>query len=301
MPANDRPNMLTEAPHPDSDRLDVMSIEEILDLMHREDATAVQAAHQQHADIARAVRLVVRSFRAGGRLLYVGAGTSGRLGAVDASECPPTFRSDPRMVQGFIAGGREAFFRAVEGAEDVPERGAQLMQEQQVGRDDTVMGIATCGTTPYVIGALREARRLGAATVFLTCNPGIAFCDEVDVAIVAPVGPEIVTGSTRMKAGTATKLVLNMITTTAMVEIGKTYGNRMVDLHVWNEKLVDRATRILMDTCQLSRDEASALLERCEGHVKLGIVMHHRGVSLDEARRLLDRAGGFVRRVIEGR
>ena len=299
MRAKDRPEMLTEAPNPNSRDLDTMSVEAILDLMRREDLAAVRAAHDQHADIARAIERVVRSFRSGGRLLYVGAGTSGRLGAVDASECPPTFRSDPRMVQGFIAGGREAFFRAIEGAEDVPEHGALLMREQQVGPNDTVMGIATCGTTPYVIGALAEARRLGAATVFMTCNTGIAFCDEVDVAIVVPVGPEIVTGSTRLKAGTATKLVVNMITTTAMVQLGKTYGNLMVDLHVWNEKLVDRATRILMATCGLDRDRAADLRRRCQGHVKLGIVMHHRGVDLPEAQRLLEQADGFVRRVIE--
>jgi N-acetylmuramic acid 6-phosphate etherase len=225
----------------------------------------------------------------------VGAGTSGRLGVLDASEMPPTFRTDPEMVQGVMAGGFEALLRAQEGAEDHPEDGAAAMDERDVKPEDFVLGIATSGTTPFVHGALKRARERGARTGFLLCTyPSEALLQAHDVVIAPLVGPEVITGSTRMKAGTATKMVLNMISTGAMVKLGKVHGNLMVDLQVTCQKLQDRGERILMETLGVERDQAERLLDASGGHVKTAIVMHRLGVDAEAARKRLEEAGGSI-------
>src|SRR3954451_1705393 len=287
---NDRSHLLTEQRLPESMRLDAMSVDDAIDLMNREDQKAVQAVALIRPQIARATEIVVAALRQGGRLIYFGAGTSGRLGVLDASECPPTFRVDPNMVQGVIAGGPDAMFRAKEGAEDSPEGGAQAVDEKQVGPQDVVCGIAAGGTTPFVYGALRRAKSLGAKTVFVTCVQEVPGEPEVDVTIRLLVGPEVLTGSTRLKAGTATKLALNSITTVAMVQLGKVYENLMVDLRASNIKLWDRGARIVATLTGLARDEAMELLRAGDGHVKLAVVMHKRHVSAGEAKLLLDKA-----------
>ena len=267
--------------------------------MNAEDRTVADAVATQREAIARVIALAEASFRSGGRLFYVGAGTSGRLGILDASECPPTFGSDPETVQGIIAGGLPAVFQAQEGAEDSPAGGAAVMDERAVGAHDLVVGIAASGTTPFVHGALARARERGARTAIVACTPvDPAVADPLDVSIIAIVGPEVVTGSTRLKAGTATKMVLNMITTGAMIRIGKTYGNLMVDLRATNAKLADRSERIVAEVCALDRSAARALLERAGGRVKLAIVMQKRGLDAAAAERALDEAGGLIRRVV---
>lgn len=289
---------LTERRNPRSARLDGLSTLEVVDLINGEDRGVAEAVHAEREAIARCVELVVDAFRRGGRLIYVGAGTSGRLGVLDAAEMPPTFGTDPSQVQGMIAGGYGALVRAREGAEDHPEDGARDLDEREVGPADVVLGIATSGTTPYVHGALARARERGARTGFLLCTPpSDELIAEHDVVIAPLVGPEVVTGSTRMKAGTATKLVLNTITTAAMVRLGKVYGNLMVDLQVTCRKLRDRGERILMETLDLPRDEAATLLDRAEGHVKTAIVMRRLGVGRDEARARLEAADGVIARI----
>jgi N-acetylmuramic acid 6-phosphate etherase len=275
--------------------LDAMSITEAVRLMSEQNRVAVEAVVKVEADIARAVELVVASQRAGGRLLYFGAGTSGRLAVLDASECPPTFRTDLRQVQGIIAGGEAAMFRAQEGAEDKADDGARIVVDLSAGPDDVVMGIAAGGTTPFVHGALRSARERGAKTVFLSCVQPVPDEPPVDVVIRPLTGPEVVTGSTRLKAGTATKLVLNAITTIAMVQLGKVYENLMVDLRATNTKLVDRSVRIITTLTGATRERALQLLTASESEVKTAVVMERRGVGADEARRLLARAGGKLR------
>src|SRR6185369_2545374 len=236
------------------------------------------------------------AFRKGGRLFYVGAGTSGRLGILDASECPLTFGSDPEMVQGIIAGGFPAILRAQEGAEDSPAGGAAIMDEHDVGDRDVVVGIAASGTTPFVHGAIERARQRSARTAIIACTPvSEKLMSQVDVAVIAVVGPEVVTGSTRLKAGTATKMVLNMITTGAMIRIGKTFGNLMVDLRATNKKLEDRSERIVAEVCAIERDDARALLAKAGGRVKLAIVMHGLSLDADGAERALAEAGGVIR------
>jgi len=278
--------------------LDAMSVEEALAVMNAQDAKAVEAVAKVRGDVVKAIKLVVESFKKGGRLFYFGAGTSGRLGVLDASECPPTFRTDPEMVQGVIAGGIEAIFKAKEGAEDSPEHGAELVDEKKIGPNDTVIGIAAGGTTPFVHGALRHAASKGAKTVFLSCVQPVQNEPKVDVVIRPLTGPEILTGSTRLKAGTAQKLVLNQITTLAMVQIGKCYENLMVDLRASNAKLWDRGARIISMIIGLPKDQSMELLKRGDGHVKLAIVMHKRGVDAAEAKKRLDEAGGNMRKAI---
>lgn len=290
---------LTEQQNPRSQRIDTLSTIEIVDLINAEDRMVAEAVGEERVAIARAIDIVVDCFRRGGRLFYVGAGTSGRLGVLDAAEMPPTYGTDPEMVQGIIAGGYAALVRAQEGAEDHPEDGAAAMDERGVGANDFVLGIATSGTTPYVHGALRRARERGARTGFLLCTyPSRELYEAHDVVIAPLVGPEVITGSTRMKAGTATKMVLNTITTAAMVKLGKVYGNLMVDLQVTCQKLRDRGERILMETLGIDRPAAAELLERARGHVKTGIVMGKLGVDREEARRLLDQAGGRIAGVV---
>jgi N-acetylmuramic acid 6-phosphate etherase len=293
---------LTEQRNPRSEKIDRLSPLEIVSVITREDAKVAPAVAREKESIARAIELAEAAFRAGGRLIYVGAGTSGRLGVLDAAEMPPTFRTDPVMVQGIIAGGVEALLRAVEGAEDLPEHGAEAIDERGVGPDDFVVGIATSGTTPFVHGALRRASERGASTGFVLCTPPAPeLVARYDVVIAPLVGPEVVTGSTRMKAGTATKIVLNTITTGAMIRLGKVFGNLMVDLQVTNLKLQDRGERILMEMLGLDRAEATELLERADGWVKLAIAMHVCGAEAEEARRLLEEAGGRIGEMLDRR
>lgn len=294
----DRSNFLTEQRLPESMNLDAMSTADAVALMNAQDLGAVQAVAAVQADVVRAIDLVVNAFERDGRLLYVGAGTSGRLGILDASECPPTFRVDPQMVQGVMAGGNEAIFAAKEGAEDSPEQGAAAMDERNVGPNDVVMGIAAGGTTPFVHGALRRAIERGAKTIFLSCVAPFANETKTDVVIRPLTGPEVLTGSTRLKAGTATKLVLNQITTLAMVRIGKCYENLMVDLKASNSKLWDRGARIISTLTKLDEASAMDLLKQANGHVKLAVVMHHRKVSADEAMKLLQAANRKLRDAI---
>jgi N-acetylmuramic acid 6-phosphate etherase len=290
---------ITEHRNPRSAQIDLATPDEIVALMNAEDRTVADAVASQREEIARAIALVEGVFRGGGRLFYVGAGTSGRLGILDASECPPTFGTDPDMVQGIIAGGPPAVFRSQEGAEDLPENGAAAIDERGLTDKDCLVGIAASGTTPFVRGALSRAEQSGARTMVIACTPLSADVVRlVDVAIVAITGPEVVTGSTRLKAGTATKMILNMITTGAMIRLGKTWGNLMVDLQATNLKLKDRSERILMETCGIPRDAARALLEAAGGSVKVGIVMHRTGVSREDAVKRIQDAGGLIRRVV---
>jgi N-acetylmuramic acid 6-phosphate etherase len=290
---------LTERRNPRSATIDTASSLEIVDLIGAEDAGVPAAGARARVEIARAIDLVEAAFRAGGRLIYVGAGTSGRLGVLDAAECPPTFGTPPEMVLGVIAGGYPALVRSVEGAEDDVNAGLGEMDARRVGPDDVVAGIAASGTTPFVRAALSRAQTLGARSVLVTCaDPPALLQETCDVCIVVKVGPEVVTGSTRMKAGSATKLVLNTLTTGAMIRIGKTYGNLMVDLRAWNDKLIDRSQRIVMETTGLPRDEARAVLDAAGGRVKTAIVMARRGVSGDEADRLLGEHQGRLRTIV---
>ena len=290
---------ITEHRNPRSASIDLASPLEIVEIINSEDRTVADAIATQKTQIAKAIETTERVFRAGGRLIYAGAGTSGRLGVLDAAECPPTFGVPPEMVQGLIAGGHAALLRAQEGAEDSPEGGARDVDALAIGGNDFLIGIAASGSTPYVQGAIARARERGASTAILACTPPpAAMLSVADIAIVPITGPEVVTGSTRMKAGTATKLVLNMITTGAMIRIGKTYGNLMVDLKATNAKLRDRSERILVEVCEVDRTEARRLLSESGGSVKTAIVMHALAVSRAKAEDALVRAGGVVRRAV---
>lgn len=287
---------LTEQRNPRSAGIDVASSLEIVDLMNAEDRTVPQVVHTRLGEIARVIDMVVDRFRLGGRLVYVGAGTSGRLGVLDAAECPPTFGTPPELVVGIIAGGTEALTRSKEGAEDDEDAAREALKANRVNERDVVVGIAASGTTPFVRAALFEAAGRGAGTALLTCSdPPGDLVRAVDVVIHVPVGPEVLTGSTRLKAGTATKLILNMISTGAMIGSGRAYGNLMVDLMALSAKLRDRGERIVMEACRVGRREARQAIEEAGGSVKLAIVMVRRGIGADEARRLLDEAGGVVR------
>jgi N-acetylmuramic acid 6-phosphate etherase len=278
-----------------------LSIGATFDLINTEDAGVATAVAAARDDICRAIDLVIAAFRAGGRLIYVGAGTSGRLGVLDATECPPTFLSDPSTVQGVIAGGLEALTRSVEGAEDHPEGGEAAMDERNVDAKDVVFAIATGGTTPFVHGALRRARQRGAKTVFFACVPQDQVLDSADVSIRVVTGPEVVTGSTRMKAGTATKMVLNMVTTIAMVQSGKVYENLMVDVNTGvNAKLLDRGTRIVQAVTGLDREASRSLLDAARGRVKTAVIMHARRTDRETANTLLAEVNGHVGQVIDG-
>lgn len=299
IPAPPLDERLTEQRNPRSMRIDQLSTTEIVDLINAEDRMVAAAVGEERQQIARAIDLVVECFRSGGRLIYVGAGTSGRLGVLDASEMPPTYSTDPALVQGVMAGGMQALVRAQEGAEDHPEDGAAAVDEKSVGPNDFVMGIASSGTTPFVHGALRRARERGARTGFLLCTyPSEQLIKAHDVVIAPLVGPEVITGSTRMKAGTATKIVLNTISTAAMVKLGKVYGNLMVDLQVTCQKLQDRGERILMETLGIDREKASLLLDSSGGHVKTAIVMHKLSLDAAAARQRLEQLGGSIADVV---
>jgi N-acetylmuramic acid 6-phosphate etherase len=290
--------LMTEQRNPASMTMDSMSTEEVLRLINDQDKRVALAVEHEIPYITQAVEHIVASFRNGGRLIYFGAGTSGRLGVVDASECPPTFGTPPELVLGMIAGGNTAMFKAVEGAEDDPELGIRDVDALNVNEHDTVCGIAASRRTPYVVAAVGRARELGAKTIYVTTNPRKDFNLDVDVAICPEVGPEVLMGSTRMKSGTAQKLVLNMLTTTAMVRLGKVYENMMVDLQLTNQKLVERSKRIIGMATGADYETAAEYLERAGGHVKSAIVMIAARVDLAEARRRIEAAGGFVREAI---
>jgi N-acetylmuramic acid 6-phosphate etherase len=291
----DRSKLTTEKRNPRTRDIDRRSTLRIVDLINAEDRRVAGAVGRERRNIARAVDLIAGSFRAGGRLFYVGAGTSGRLGVLDASECPPTFGVKPGMVQGIIAGGRRALVRSSEGAEDDTNAGAVAVVKRRVRAGDTVVGIAACGLTPYVKGALDRAKRIGAKTVFVTFSPEARGAIQADVIINPVTGPEALTGSTRMKAGTATKLVLNTLSTAAMIRVGKAYGNLMVDLRARSFKLCDRAERIIMTLTGVSSARARRLLALAHGEAKTAIVMQMRGCDYVEARRLLRNVRGLLR------
>ncbi len=292
-------NLATEQRNPRTMDLDTLEVPELLARINAEDATVSEAVARELPWIARAVDYAIHSFRSGGRLVYVGAGTSGRLGVLDAAECPPTFGSDPDQVLGVIAGGYAAVVRAVEGAEDRRDEGHRAMDDLEIGPDDTVVGLAASRRTPYVVAAIERAKQRGARTVYVTCTPREEFTLPVDVAICPVVGPEVLMGSTRMKAGTAQKLVLNMISTAAFVRSGKAYENMMVDLLASSQKLVERSRRTVMTVTGVSYDEAAHAIDAAGRSVKTAIVMLERGCGREEAERLLRATGGFVRRAID--
>ncbi len=263
--------------------------------MNDEDARVAQAVRKESQSIAQAIDLIADRLQAGGRLIYLGAGTSGRLGVLDASECPPTFGTPPELVVGLIAGGESALTRAVEGAEDRPESGRDDLAAMDLSENDVVVGIATSGRTPYVIGGLKYARSVGAATIGLACNQDSQIDALSQLTIVPVVGPEVISGSTRLKAGTATKLILNMLTTGVMVRMGKTYGNRMVDLKATNQKLTLRSNRIVRELTGLNAGAAQQLLDQCAGEVKTAIVAHQLDLRPQAARERIKSAGGHVR------
>ena len=290
---------LTEQRNPATVEIDLADPARIVELMCEQDRRVPEAVWEVRGAVARAIEMVERAFRAGGRLIYVGAGTSGRLGMLDATECPPTFGTPPEMVQGIIAGGATALLRSAEGAEDDFDAGAAAVDAKDVQAGDVVFGIAASGTTPFVRGALTRAAARGAATILLSCtDPPKDLLTNVDLAILPKVGPEAVTGSTRLKAGTATKLVLNTVTTGAMLRMGRAYGNLMVDLVALSDKLRDRGERIVMEVCAVDRDAARTVLGEAAGHVKTAIVMLKRGVDRTEAERLLRDADGYARRAV---
>ena len=292
-------SLATERLNQVSTAIDELSTREMLVLINREDAKIAAAVECQLPNVAEAVDLVTAALREGGRLFYLGAGSSGRLGVLDAAECPPTFGTDPGMVQGLIAGGSEAVFRAVEGAEDDPRRGALDLDTRKAGRGDVVIGIAASGVTPYVFGGLARARELGCGTILLTCSESPKVREAgADVEVVLDVGAEVIAGSTRMKSGTATKMVLNMISTGAMIGLGKTYGNLMVDLLPTNKKLVDRSHRILHSLAGLDADQAARQLEAADGRLKVALVMALAGIEAEAADVMLERNQGSVKRAV---
>lgn len=279
--------------------LDRLSTEELVAIINAEDATVARAVASEASAIAAAIDVIAERLAAGGRLVYVGAGTSGRLGVLDASECPPTFSADPGQVVGLIAGGDHALRNPIEGAEDSPEAGREDLEAIKFTSKDVLVGIAASGTTPYVLGALRYARSLGATTIGLTCNAGTVLAAESDIPIAPVTGPEVLAGSTRMKAGTATKMVLNMLTTGTMVRLGKTYGNLMVDLKASNDKLKARSLKLLMRLTALPEPEARKQLDACDGELKTAVVCARFGIDADAARERLAAANGRLRLALD--
>ena len=292
-------HLTTEARNPASNKIDTLTAIEIVRLMNAEDATITDAVSKVASEIAQSIDLIVRQLQAGGRLIYMGAGTSGRLGVLDASECPPTFSTNPEMVVGLIAGGYDALTRAMEGAEDHPELGKKDLEGIGFSSRDILVGIATSGRTPYVIGGLRYAKQMGAPTIGFCCNASSQLHDYCRIMITPIVGAEVISGSTRMKAGTATKMVLNMLTTGAMVRLGKTFGNLMVDLKATNHKLMDRSARIVSEITGLKNSESRDLLGRCDNEVKTAIVVNLLSIDAQAAREKLQRTDGHLRNVLE--
>lgn len=295
---SDRGYLLTEQANPYSQNLDRLSALEIVELFNQEDAKAVAAVGQEKEAIAAAIKTIAEAINHGGRLFYVGAGTSGRLGVLDAAECPPTFCSDPELIQGILAGGLSAMVRSSEALEDREDDGADAIAERNICDRDVVFGITAGGTTPYVHGALKEAKQRGAKTIFFCCVPPDQFPLQYDIEIRPLVGAEILAGSTRLKAGTATKLVLNTVSTGVMVQLGKVYGNRMIDVSVTNSKLEDRAIRIISDLTSLSREESAKLLERSGKRVKLALLMHWQSIDVDTAEQLLQNTHGNLNKAM---
>jgi len=292
-------SLSTEQRNVNSMNIDNESISGILKIINNEDKTVAYAVEKELSYIEKAVEIIVAALKNGGRLLYFGAGTSGRLGVVDASECPPTFGTPFGLIEGYIAGGKEAMFRAQEGAEDKEENGANDVISAKVKSKDVVCGIAASRRTPYVVGAIKKASQLGAKTLYITCTPRKSFnLNNVDVAICVDVGPEVIMGSTRMKSGTAQKLVLNMLTTASMIRLGKVYENMMIDLQRTNKKLVERSKRIVMTITGVSYEEAEEYLVKSKGHVKSALVMILAKVDYNEAQLRLQKADGFVRKAI---
>lgn len=290
--------MLTEKPNSNTLHLHQMSALEIVETMNSEDATIAQAVRGAQQEIASAVELITERLEKGGRLFYVGAGTSGRMGVLDASECPPTFGTLPDMVQGIMAGGEKAMTDAVEGAEDDFSAGEDTMRNKKVVDRDVVVGIAASGTTPFVLAAVEYARSQGAATVGLACNSPSLLLENVDVSIGVLVGPEVLAGSTRLKAGTAQKMVLNMLSTATMVRLGKVYQNRMVDVQSTNKKLERRALEMVFELGEVSMENAALLLQESGNHVKTAVVMAKLGINSDSAKKLLEAESGHLGRIL---
>ncbi len=293
-----RGHLLTEQPNLNSHNLDHLEISALVELFNREDAQAVAAVTEQKENIAKAIALITKGIQQGGRLFYVGAGTSGRLGVLDAAECPPTFCTDPNLIQGILAGGTAAMFKSSEALEDSATDGAAAIAQHQINSKDIVFGITAGGTTPYVHGALEAARQRSAKTIFFACVPYEQVPTNYDLEIRPLVGPEILAGSTRLKAGTATKLVLNTISTGVMVQLGKVFSNRMIDVAVTNGKLRDRALRIITDLTQVDSDQAADLLAKSGNRVKLALLMHWTGVDANEGDRQLQLHGGHLTKTI---
>ena len=288
-------NLVTERRNPKTSEIDSNSIEEILHIINGEDKQIPYVVEKEIPYIKQAVEILVQAFKNGGRLIYIGAGTSGRLGVLDASECPPTFGTDPEMIRGLIAGGPAALVRSQEGVEDKREQGALDLMKLNFTTRDVACGIAASRRTPYVVGAIEKAREIGAKTIFITCTPREEMNLKVDVAICPVVGPEVIMGSTRMKSGTAQKLVLNMLTTTTMIRLGKVYGNMMVDLQMTSKKLVERSKRTVMIVTDVDYETAEKILKEANGHVKTALVMILKHVSQEEAQKRLKLSDGFVR------
>ncbi len=295
-------SLSTEQRNSNSMNIDDESISGILTIINNEDKTIPYAVEKELPYIEKAVEIIVNALKNGGRLLYFGAGTSGRLGVVDASECPPTFGTPFGLINGYIAGGKKAMFKAQEGAEDKEENGANDVIFAKVKSIDVVCGIAASRRTPYVIGAVKKASELGAKTLYITCTPRKTFnLDNVNVAICVDVGPEVIMGSTRMKSGTAQKLVLNMLTTASMIRLGKVYENMMIDLQMTNKKLEERSKKIVMIITGISYEEAEEYLKKSKGHVKTALVMILAKVDYNEAQLRLKKADGFVRKAISNK
>ncbi len=298
-PLSQRGYLLTEQINPNSRNLDQLTALELVDLFNQEDQQLISAIAAARESLAAAVEKTAQALQQGGRLFYVGAGTSGRLGVLDAAECPPTFCTPPEMVQGILAGGEAALVKSSEALEDRADDGAAAISARNVSETDVVVGITAGGTTPFVHGALQAAHQRGATTVFMACVPADQVTIDADIDVRLLVGPEILAGSTRLKAGSVTKLALNIISTGAMVQLGKVYGNRMVDVSVTNSKLEDRALRIICDLTELTRKQAAELLEACDRKVKLALLVHWTGLSADQGQALLDQHHGNLRQAIQ--
>lgn len=290
--------LITEGRNPNTMNIDCVSTEEMIKLINEEDKKVALAVENETSNIARAVDTIAEKLREGGRLIYMGAGTSGRIGILDASECPPTYGTDPSMVQGLIAGGQSAILKAVEGAEDDGPRGVQDLKDINFNIKDVVVGIAASGRTPYVVAALEYANDIGATTIGVSCNPNSDLANASQISIAPIVGPEVVTGSTRMKAATAQKMVLNMLSTGAMIKLGKVYQNLMVDMQASNLKLVERAIRIVTQATGISREESEKVLKETEYDVKLAILMIESKLSKEDARKLLGVNHGYIRKAL---
>jgi N-acetylmuramic acid 6-phosphate etherase len=290
-------HLLTETRHPDTAKIDQLSTLEMLEVINAADRAVADAVHAELPRIAEAVDGIAERMEKGGRLFYTGAGTSGRLGVLDASECPPTFNVDPGLVVGLIAGGDYALRNSIEGAEDDPRQGEEDLKKHNLAAGDTLIGIAASGRTPYVLGGMAYANRLGALTVGLSCVPGSEVARQAKIAITPAVGPEVITGSTRLRAGTATKLVLNMLSTGAMIRTGMVYGNLMVNVQATNEKLKDRAIRIIAAATEVDEDQAALLLTQA-GTVRVAIVMQKLSITREEAVKRLDAAHGRLRVIL---